>query len=208
MQIGLEKWKSERIVARISNDKQAVMLVPDLTPEDAAGEASGICINVTGSSKLATEPQESAKLENDKFYIARPGEYELAEVFISAQLNYPEGGDFQPTLSDQLDLIEVEIDGVRVLYCGSDTPLNKKLLAQLGVIDVLLIRVGSDITQQVKTVSSVDPQVVIPMGLDKETVEKFKHELGTVFTPEKKFKAKAVDFAAEEYVLRGIELEL
>jgi hypothetical protein len=176
----------------LSDSNRQVYLVKSLAAKDQKSLATGgsVIINLSGKG-------ESKKLAEGGILVAGTGEYELGGVFISAQSNQ-EG-------AEALDLVEVELDGVRVLVYGDAKDVNKQLLEQLGVIDVLVIEVAENFEQQLKAVSTVDPQVVIPVG-NSELVTKFLTELGVVSTTEKKFKAKAADFATEEYILKALQL--
>lgn len=202
MQISLAKAK-DNVIININAATTEVFLHPNLSEADLAKyeKVDSIAIAVGESAVRA-----SRKLAGGGLLVSLPGEYEKSEVFISAQVNH--GEDEASASSANLDVVEVEAEGVRVMYYASAKAVNKKLIADMGVIDVLVLEVASDFSQQLKAVSSIDPQIVVPVSADKELLGKFKTELGANFTEEKKLKVKSTDFANEEYVMQGVQLEL
>jgi len=81
------------------------------------------------------------------------------------------------------------------------------LLTDLGVIDVLILDVRGDYKQQLKAVNSIDPQILLPISAEPETMSKFKQDLGAQLEVQKRFKAKAADFVNDEYVMHSVLLE-
>jgi hypothetical protein len=133
--------------------------------------------------------------------IITPGEYEKHEVFVSTHKN--------STSAAVTDVIEAEVDKVRIAYISSDIELNKEILESLGVIHVLILEVVDNFEKQLKVIGQIDPQLLVPIaseGLAKDRFDKFISDLGVKFEEINKYKAKSTDFANEEYVMQGILL--
>lgn len=140
--------------------------------------------------------------DNGGIVVAGAGEFEKNGVFVLTMKNRNSDKEF-------LNVVEVELDGVRVLYYSATSEVNKDSLGEIGLVDVLLIKVNKDFNNQLKAVSVIDPQVVIPIfdPSSEEIREKFKSDLGVQFDQEKKFKCRAIDFSNDEYALQGVEIE-
>lgn len=137
------------------------------------------------------------KTAKEGMVIASPGEFEKDGMFI-----FTSGSSG----NELIDLVEVEAEGIRVLYYASNEEINRDLLNQIGVIDILVLQVDANYSKQIKTVSVIDPQVLVPMFADGVDKEKFKTEVGVKFEEVNKYKVKAGDFANEEYILHGVIL--
>ncbi len=176
----------------IENNEQSKVLVVQ-----AESDLSKSTIDdVKGAVVLRDGKAQTRKLASG-LLISQQGEYEVSEMFISAQSAADSG---------ELDIVEVEADGVRVLLVSIAQNLPKEILSDLGVIDVLILQlVSGSLSEQLKIVNTVDPQLVIPVG-EQADVDKFKTELGVTFQVEKKLKLRSIDFENEDFVLRGIEL--
>lgn len=129
--------------------------------------------------------------------IASPGEFEKDGMFIFTA---------DTTGNERIDMVEVEAEGIRVLYYAASEEINRDVLNQIGVIDILVLQIGPEYAKQIKTVSIIDPQVLIPVFTEGVDVEKFKADVGVKFEETNKYKCKSTDFALEEYVLHGVLL--
>lgn len=176
----------------IENNEQSKVLVV----QSESDLSKSTIDSVQGAVVLRDGLGQTKKLANG-LLISQQGEYEVSEMFISAQSAADSG---------ELDIVEVEADGVRVLLVSTSQNLPKEILSDLGVIDVLVLQlVSGALSEQLKIVNTVDPQLIIPVGAQAD-VDKFKTELGVTFQTEKKLKLKSADFENEDFVLRGIEL--
>jgi hypothetical protein len=131
--------------------------------------------------------------------VSSPGEFEKSGIFVFAQKNATHD-------KANINFVEVDAENVRVLYYASNSELDRDLLNQIGVIHVLVVEVKKDFANLIKAISTIDPQILIPLFNEGVDVEKFKSELGIKFDQEKKFKCSASDFLNEEYVLHGVLL--
>lgn len=137
------------------------------------------------------------KTEKSGMIIGSPGEFEKDGMFVFA---------LDSTANGLIDLVEIESEGIRVLYYTATEEINRDVLNQIGVIDVLVLQVEANYTKQLKTISIIDPQVLIPVFTNGVDVEKFKPEIGVKFEEMAKYKCKASDFDNEEYMLHGVLL--
>jgi hypothetical protein len=155
----------------------------------------------TGDIELLVDSNKKVNKRSDKggMVISSPGEFEKDGVFVWAQRNKTEGSE--------IDFVEIEAERVRVLYTSTATEIKKDLLSDLGLIDVMILKVEEKFDQQVKSVSAIDPQILIPIFTEGVDKDKFKKEVGSKFEEEKKLKCKASDFTNEDYVTQGIILE-
>lgn len=100
------------------------------------------------------------------FVIAAPGEYELAEISLFGHSTFHD--DQQGQLRGMNTVMVIHLDGVTIAHLGDlGHPLSDKQLAQLGVIDVLLIPVGGVFTitakQASEVIEAIEPSIAIPM---------------------------------------------
>lgn len=195
MLISLErKSKYGQFIKINSKEQNTNIYVADLVPSQFAE---------TGDIEVLINAREQRNLHGSGggMVIASPGEFEKDGVFVWAQINNLEGEE------KAIDLVELEAEGVRVLYSSSTTEVRRDLLNDMGVIDVMVLFVQPEFQKQVKSVSAVDPQILIPVFAEGVDQERFKKEVGAKFESESKYKCKAIDFMNEEYVLQGVVLE-
>lgn len=131
--------------------------------------------------------------------VAGAGEFEKNGVFVMTMKNRPQDKQF-------LNMVEVEIDGIRILYYSATSEINKEALNEIGLVDILVLSVNKDFTNQLRAVSVIDPQVLIPIYNEGVDQEKFRAEIGVKFEQRKKYKCKVNDFSQEDYKLQAVEL--
>lgn len=194
MKIKLTKFKSLPVLSVAGKTQKALVLL-EKSP-------AGFVKSIQSATELIVDPEltaagESLRLESGSIFINGPGEFEVNEVFIGA---------INSTADSNLDLVEIELDGVRTLFFNGNKEIDHKVLDDIGVVDVLVMRLAGDAKTLNKTVSAVDPQIVIPLGGSAELKTSFKSELGIEFESTDTFSANQADFASEDYVLRGVEI--
>lgn len=121
-------------------------------------------------------------------FIAAPGEYEIAGIFIAGIPTYHDGQS--GALRGKNTTYVIEMDDVRLCHLGDlgHIPTPEQVEEMSGV-DVLLVPVGGhntiDASAAAEVVSILEPRVVIPMHYktDKETaslepLQKFLKEMG------------------------------
>lgn len=199
MQLSINKVKqSGENIVEIQGGSSVVRIYPESsisthTPTSAA--------NTIEVFTTLTRESRTMKTAHGNLLINSIGEFEQNEIFLSTHINGERATD-----DAELNLVEVEVEGVKVLYYNSPASLNREVLNELGAIHVLVLEVQENYEQQLKAISAIDPQILIPVASPKADLAKFKQELGIAFESQPKFKAKASDFQVEEYLLQGVEL--
>src|SRR5687768_16605703 len=90
--------------------------------------------------------------------IGAPGEYERADVLVSAYQTVIELDN------KDANVYEINIDDVNVCYVAKDvTEIPSFVAEEMGLINVLLLDV-TNIDAGKKIVSELEPQLVIPLG--------------------------------------------
>ncbi len=120
--------------------------------------------------------------------VRRPGEYEIANVFISGIKTYHD--DEKGAVRGKNTVFFMEMEDLRICHLGDlghvPTP---GLLEQIGDADILMIPIGGVMTlgasQAAETISLLTPRLVIPMHyktdavtLELEPAERFLKEMG------------------------------
>jgi len=114
------------------------------------------------------------KFENAKEFqgeaITTPGEYEVLGVMIQA---LPSSND------SQINLISLDIEGVNIVFVRSDVALpTKKMLDQLGINHVLIIKGAQDASKIRDLVDEFGPQFLLPIGSNPNELIGFSKKLG------------------------------
>lgn len=196
MQITLSK-KDGVPAIELSGDAQSVYITTAASKTNKWSIESEVIVVATD----AKQPTEKTK--GGGLILADQGEFEKDGIFINIYEKKPSGTG----RGFNLDLVEVEYEGVRILYYALAEEFSKELLTDLGVIDILILDVRGDYKQQLKAVNSIDPQILLPISAEPETMSKFKQDLGAQLEVQKRFKAKAADFVNDEYVMHSVLLE-
>ena len=152
-------------------------------------------------------------LRGEPFIINTPGEYEVKGVMIQGIETFHD--DKNGAERGANIIYRIEMDGIAIAHLGDlGHILSDEQLAELGVIDILMIPVGGKYTIDAKTaveiVTQIEPRIVIPMHyklpdskIDIDGVEKFIKELGVEPKREEKLKIAKRDLPSE-----GMDLEV
>ena len=134
-----------------------------LVIDDNLKGMGGSNIAKAGDIVAYTGPVTEAK--DPKFVVARPGDYEIADMSINgvaARAHMDEEGKTSATM------YRVVADDIRVAVVGHIFPkLSEAQLEALGIIDILVIPVGGhgftmDGVGALELVKEIDPKIVIP----------------------------------------------
>lgn len=107
---------------------------------------------------------------SEKLIINSPGEYEQQGVMIQA---LPETG------TSERMLFSIDIEGVNIVYVSSDIKeITKKIIDQIGVNNILITALESDVENLRDLVEDINPSYVIPMTRDAELLSKISKKLG------------------------------
>lgn len=114
------------------------------------------------------------------FVVDGPGEYEIGSVTargFGVKTKYA-GKDYQNAI------YQVRLEDTNILFLGSiDNPeIDPKILAELGVVDILFIPVGGgdvlEVPQASKLATKLEAKVIIPMQYDDAAIKAFLKEEG------------------------------
>lgn len=102
--------------------------------------------------------------------IDKPGEYEAHEVMVQAQPSKS---------SNKIDLVSIDVEVVNIIFLRSDAKLpTKKMLDQLGVNHVLVIKGAQEASKIRDLVDEFAPQMLIPLSTNAEELLGFSKKLG------------------------------
>ncbi len=115
--------------------------------------------------------------EKVPFVMSGPGNYEIRDLLFT--------GAGSPVTIDGVDRINTiygfELDGIKICFLGNTadekslTPEAKEIA---GLADMIFVAVGNDPAHAYKLATSFDPNVVIPMDYDAESLKRFLKEGG------------------------------
>src|SRR4030042_819800 len=142
------------------------------------------------------EDHNNAEDEEGMFLISNPGEYEYKGIEVRGFEAFHDNSNGKKYGKVAVYLIDIE--GVRVLFLsdiGTDA-LDKKIMEEIGDIDILFVPVGGgstvDYSGASHLVNQIEPKIVIPMHykisglsykiegkkIDLDDVSKFLKEMG------------------------------
>ncbi len=208
-------YKNDYDVDKIEESKRISVIIDEVSKNDSkVSQAGGLIVSSNGEYEkdevyisARVNFFETQKLNQSKDDQSQDTDQSLAEEKQGNDSLKASGQVQTSNKSKVLDVIEIEIDSIRVLFFASKKIINKDLLNDLGVIDVMIVSLDENLEAQVKSVSKVDPQIVIPLSDDQKLIEKFKNEVGGKSSETKKYKCKSTDFSSEDFVLEVIVLE-
>lgn len=143
------------------------------------------------------DPVSGAEGAKAPFLISTPGEFEVKDIFVTTFEVFEED-EKGKKIAHSIPLITMS--DMHILHLGGlRKPLDEKIVAEIGSIDVLLIPVGGGdaMTPAVaaKVAQALEPRVIVPMyfkadgvGADLEPVDAFLKASGMAKT---EFVAKA-----------------
>lgn len=102
--------------------------------------------------------------------IDKPGEYEAHGIMVQAQ----------PSKSSNLiDLVSIDVEGINIIFLRSDAKLpTKKMMDQLGVNHVLVIKGAQEASKIRDLVDEFTPQMLIPVSTNADELLGFSKKLG------------------------------
>ncbi len=98
--------------------------------------------------------------------ISAPGKYQYDDIIVEGFVS--DHDEQKGTLRGKNIVYTVSVDGVKICHLGDiGEPCSKKVLGQIGTVDVLLIPVGGTYTidgkQAQEYVKAIQPKIVVPM---------------------------------------------
>ncbi len=103
---------------------------------------------------------------NNPFLIKKPGEYEVLGISVFGEKTFQD--DQQGSLRGENYVFTVLVDGLRICHLGGlGHMLDEKMVAAIGLVDILFLPVGGylglGVKEAVKVARSLEPNIVIPM---------------------------------------------
>ena len=151
----------------------------------------------------------------DLVVIDRPGEYEVAGVFVFGIGSYHDKKQGQEL--GKSVMFKFDIGGIKVLHMGDiGTTLSDLQLEKVDEVDVLLIPVGGKYTVNAKEaaeiVRQIEPRIVIPMHykipglkIDIDGLDNFRKEMGNKAETVNKLKIAKKDLPVDDVKLIILE---
>jgi len=147
-------------------------------------------------------------LRGNPFIINTAGEYEFRGAMVQGIEAFHDNN--HGTEQGANIIYRIELDNIAIAHLGDlgQSSLTDEQLAELGVIDILLIPVGGkytiDAKRAVEIISQIEPRIVIPMHYklpetktEIDGVEKFIKEIGVEPKHEEKLKLSKKDLPQE-----------
>ena len=140
----------------------------------ARPKADVVTLSGATDNRLTDVPSRRADRDGSAFVAEGPGEYEVAGVYVHG-VPAPAGAARRTTL------FAIDVDGISVGHVSELTGIpDDEFLDELGTIHVLLIgiRSGSDFLppdQIIKTVTRIEPNIVIPFGEGDDAEAAWRH---------------------------------
>lgn len=123
------------------------------------------------------DPETVTMGEREPFALDSAGSYEVKELFFT--------GAGSTVTVDKKDYINTvygfELDGIKIAYLGAvydEKSLSTEAKEIAGAADMILVNIGQDPVQAYKMTTSFDPNMIIPMDYDTESLKRFLKEAG------------------------------
>jgi L-ascorbate metabolism protein UlaG (beta-lactamase superfamily) len=132
---------------------------------------------ITANIEEGNDPETVSLGDKTPFVIDSPGSYEVRELFFT-------GAPSTVTI-DKTERINTvygfELDGIKIAFLGSvydEKAMSTEAKEIAGAADMIFVHVGDDPVHAYKTATSFDPNVIIPMGYDADSLKRFLKEAG------------------------------
>lgn len=132
---------------------------------------------ITANTEDGNDPETVTLGEKEPFVLDTPGSYEVRELFFA-------GAPSTVTI-DKKEYINTvygfELDGIKICFLGfadNDKALSTEAKEIAGAADMIFVSVGDDPSTAYKLATSFDPNVIIPMNYDADTLKRFLKEGG------------------------------
>ncbi len=136
----------------------------------------------------------------DGIIVDMPGEYEYLGYMIQA-LPVKDG--------HEIKLISVDIDGVNLVFLRSDSELpTKKMLDQLGINHILVIKGEMTSSKIHNLVDEFGPQFLMPIASSKDEIEGFSKKLGITIPESQKTLNIDIDDMVEDEEAQILQIVL
>ena len=132
---------------------------------------------ITTNVEAGNDPETVSMGDREPFVLDSAGSYEVREMFFT--------GASSTVTIDKTERINTvygfELDGIKICFLGAVT--DEKMLSIeakeiAGASDMVFVSVGDDPAHAYKMATSFEPNVIIPMDYDAESLKRFLKEAG------------------------------
>lgn len=123
------------------------------------------------------DPETVTMGEREPFVLDSAGSYEVKELFFT--------GAGSTVTIDKKDYINTvygfELDGIKIVFLGAvydEKALSTEAKEIAGAADMILVNIGQDPVHAYKMATSFEPNMIIPMDYDTESLKRFLKEAG------------------------------
>ena len=168
--------------------REAVVLTDPIEPEAGlvAGEQTADIVTV---SRVLDEGESLAGVGPKTRIVAGPGEYEIADVFITGIRSHRDAEQGAQRRANNIYLIEIE--DLVICHLGNlGQALSEEQAGGMSAVDVLIVPVGGeqtiDAAAAAEVIGQIEPCIVIPMpdssergNGDREPLDRFLKQVGS-----------------------------
>lgn len=132
---------------------------------------------ITTNIEEGNDPETVTLGDKEPFVIDSAGSYEVQSMFFA-------GAPSKVTIGKEEKINTVygfELDGIKICFLGAavdDKSLSPEAKEIAGQADMIFVSVGEDPVLAYKTATSFDPNVIIPMDYDADSLKRFLKEGG------------------------------
>ena len=132
---------------------------------------------ITTNVEEGNDPETVSLGDKQPFVIDSAGSYEVRELFF--------GGAPSTAVVGKKEYINTvygfELDGIKIAFLGyvtDEKSLSTEAKEIAGQADMVFVSIGDDPSAAYKMATSFDPNVIIPMNYDADTLKRFLKEGG------------------------------
>jgi L-ascorbate metabolism protein UlaG (beta-lactamase superfamily) len=132
---------------------------------------------ITTNVEEGNDPETVTLGDKVPFVIDSAGSYEVRELFFTGSASSPEVGH----LGKINTVYGFELDGIKIAFLGygyDDKAFSTEAKEIAGQADMIFVSIGEDPALAYKTATSFDPNVIIPMNYDADSLKRFLKEGG------------------------------
>lgn len=132
---------------------------------------------ITTNTEEGNDPETVSLGDKVPFVIDSAGSYEVHELFVA-------GASSTVTINKVERINTVygfELDGIKICFLGSvydEKALSTEVKEIAAAADMIFVDIGDDPAHAYKTSLSFEPNVIIPMGYDTDSLKRFLKEAG------------------------------
>lgn len=138
-------------------------LVVDPYKNDVGLKLPNLKANVVILSDEENKSNNAEGVSGEPKLLTWPGEYEVAEIAITAVELASPAEKKQP--EKKPTIYSFDADGLKVCYITNFTvPVSDEQMESIGDVDILVVPLKGNLEELHKTVEEIEPRIVIPVG--------------------------------------------